>query len=84
MAASKPVVATRVGGNPEVVINGETGFLVPPQDPGAMADSILAFAHDPGLAKKMGMAGRKRAEQVFSLERMVDEYEKVYREATAS
>ena len=79
MAAAKPIVATNVGGNPEVVVDGETGFLVSPQDPQAMADKILALLNDPTLAAGMGRAGRARVEQYFSLAAMADEYEKVYR-----
>jgi glycosyltransferase involved in cell wall biosynthesis len=82
MAASKPIVATNVGGNPEVVVDGVTGFLVPSQDPQAMADKILLLLNDPQLAQRMGIAGRRRVEQNFSLERMTDEYEKVYRAVT--
>jgi glycosyltransferase involved in cell wall biosynthesis len=73
-------VATSVGGNPEVVVDGETGFLVPPKDPQAMAEKILVLLRDPALAQKMGQAGRRRVEEHFSLERMVEEYEKVYGE----
>ncbi len=79
MAASKPIVATDVGGNPEVVVNGKTGFLVPAKDPQAMADKILVLLKDPVLAKNMGAAGRRHVEEVFSLDRMTDEYIKVYR-----
>ncbi len=79
MAASKPIVATDVGGNPEVVVSGTTGFLVPAKDPQAMADKILVLLKDPRLAKNMGAAGRKHAEEVFSLDRMTDDYIKVYR-----
>jgi glycosyltransferase involved in cell wall biosynthesis len=80
MACHCPAVATSVGGNPEVVVDGETGFLVPPKDPQAMAEKILVLLRDPALAQKMGQAGRRRVEEHFSLERMVEEYEKVYGE----
>ncbi len=80
MAASKPIVATKVGGNPEVVVDGKTGFLVPPQDPLAMAEKILVLLNDVQLSKDMGEAGRKRVRQVFSLARMTDEYEQVYQD----
>lgn len=80
MAASKPIVATDVGGNPEVVIDGKTGFLVAAQNPQVMADKILAILNDPALAQRMGMAGRQRVGQIFSLDCMTDAYEKVYQE----
>ncbi|MBF0331148.1 MAG: glycosyltransferase [Candidatus Omnitrophica bacterium] len=80
MAASKPVVATRVGGNPEVVVDGETGYLVPAQDPQAMADKILLLLNDRDLAVKMGKAGRASAERFFSIGSMTDKYERVYQD----
>lgn len=54
-----PVVASRIGGIPEVVRDGETGLLVSPGDPGGLADAIIGLASDPNLMKKLGMAGRK-------------------------
>ena len=81
MACHCPVVATYVGGIPEVVVEGKTGFLVPPKDPNAMAEAILKIASNKELAKQMGNAGRKRVEEEFSLEKMVSEYQKVYEEA---
>jgi len=78
MAAGKPCVATNVGGNPEVVVDGETGILVPPKDPQAMADAIVKILRNPELAQKMGAAGRRRVEEKFSLDRMVGEYEELY------
>jgi glycosyltransferase involved in cell wall biosynthesis len=78
MASRKPVVATRVGGNPELVIEGHTGLLVPPQDPPALAGAILALLQDRGLALEMGRAGQQRARQSFSLERMASQTQLVY------
>jgi glycosyltransferase involved in cell wall biosynthesis len=69
MALGKPVVATRVGGIPEVVVEGETGFLVERRDARAMADRILQLAADAGLRRRMGEAGRSRVEKEFDLER---------------
>jgi sugar transferase (PEP-CTERM/EpsH1 system associated) len=80
MAAGKPIVATNVGGNPEVVVDGETGILVPPKDPQRMAEAIMTIIQNPELSKTMGMAGRKRVDEKFSLVRMVDEYKKLYEE----
>ncbi len=79
MACGRPIVATRVGGNPEIVIDGETGFLVSPKEPDKMAEAIIKVLSDREMAKKMGEAGRRRVEEEFSLERMVREYEKLYK-----
>ena len=78
MAAAKPIVATTAGGIPEVVVHGETGFLVPPRDHEAMAEAIVRLLKDEGLRKRMGQAGRARAEIRFSAERMVQETLRVY------
>ena len=78
MASEKPVVATNVGGNPEVVTDGVTGFLVPPKEPERMAEAIIRILSDRDMAKRMGEAGRKRVEEKFSLERMVKEYQEIY------
>lgn len=79
MAASLPVVATDVGGNREVVVPGETGLLVPPGDPAALAEAMAALLADPARAAAMGQAGRTRAEQDFSLDRTAGAYEALYR-----
>ena len=79
MAAGLPVVSTRVGGIPEVVIDGETGILVPPNRPEALAEAITALAEDPALRKRLGAAGRKRAAD-FSLPKMTGGVAGVYRE----
>ncbi len=68
MAAGRPVVATRVGVIPELVVDGETGFLVPPRDPGALAAAIADVLADPDRAARMGQAGRLRAAGEFSEE----------------
>jgi glycosyltransferase involved in cell wall biosynthesis len=78
MAAGLPVVATRVGGNPEAIIDGETGWLVPPKKPKELASKIMDLLHDPGKAEKWGEAGRRRVEQNFSHEKMVAEFVKLY------
>lgn len=78
MAAGKPIVATRAGGIPEVVVDGETGLLVPPRDDEALADAIVRLLKDAGLRRAMGEAGRARARDLFSLERMVQNTLKVY------
>src|SRR5256886_4183628 len=78
MAAGAPVVATRVGGNPEVVEDGETGLLVPPRDPAALAQAICRLLDSPELASRFGQAGRERVIKSFSLERMVQKTESLY------
>jgi len=70
MAASVPVVATRVGGNPEVVQSGITGLLVPPRDADRLAQAIGQLLEQPQLARKFGLAGRDRVSKQFALEQM--------------
>ena len=79
-ACGLPVVATGVGGIPEVVKDGETGYLVPPRQPERLAEAVIKLALDPGLRGEMGRAGRKRAE-LFTVRKMVDGVTAVYREA---
>jgi glycosyltransferase involved in cell wall biosynthesis len=67
MAAGLPVVATSVGGIPELVVDGETGFLVPPGDPQSLAGAIERLVHDPELRRRLGTAGRSRAAERFDL-----------------
>lgn len=78
MAASKPVVATRVPGTAEAVIDGETGLLLPLRDSKGLAESIKKLLADQGLAQEMGKAGRRRISKYFGAERMVDETERLY------
>ncbi|HSC26180.1 MAG TPA: glycosyltransferase [Vicinamibacterales bacterium] len=78
MACGKPIVATTAGGIPEVVSDGETGFLVPPRDHGAMADAIVRLLNDGGLRVRMGGAAGVRVRRKFSAERMVQETQRVY------
>jgi len=75
MATALPVVATAVGGTPEVVLEGETGLLVPPRDPFALADAMLKLLADPGLAEAFGRAGRARVEAHFGEDRMRERLE---------
>lgn len=79
MAMRKPVVASRVGGIPEVVEAGVTGLLVQPENPDALAMGILQYLSDPLLAKHAGERGRERVEKLFTIERMVENYQAVYR-----
>ena len=69
MAAGLPVVASAVGGVPELVEQGRTGMLVPPDDPALLADAIARLIGDAGLRRRMGEAGRARAEALFDLDR---------------
>jgi len=78
MAAAVPVVATRVGGNPEVVVDGETGFLVPPKDPLALAQAIGRILAAPGLGGALGQAGRRRVLEQFSNARMIERTQRLY------
>jgi glycosyltransferase involved in cell wall biosynthesis len=78
MASSKPVVATCVGGNPEVVVHGKTGLLVPPANADALASAILAILEDKEVALRFGKAGRKRVEERFSLGVMLRNYENLF------
>lgn len=78
MACGKAVVATDVGGNPEVVVDGVTGFLLPLNDTHRLSEALISLLKNAELSKKMGMAGYKRAKELFSLETMVKRYEDVY------
>jgi glycosyltransferase involved in cell wall biosynthesis len=77
MAAGKPVVASNVGGIPDLVRHGETGYLVPPADEKALADSIKKLLDDFGNAWEMGQQGKKLCEQ-FSLESMIEKLDDLY------
>jgi glycosyltransferase involved in cell wall biosynthesis len=66
MEAGLPVIASRVSGIPEVVIDGETGWLVPPEDPPALAAALDEWRRDPGEARRRGEAGRRRLETLYS------------------
>jgi glycosyltransferase involved in cell wall biosynthesis len=78
MAAGVPVVATNVGGNPEVVQEGRTGFLVPVKNADALAERICRVLHDRGLAARLGESGRRRAAEQFSIDRMLRDTERLY------
>ncbi len=75
---AKPVVAFRVGGIPEVMIDGVNGFLHPFGETDAVARSLERLANSPELAREMGERGRDRAEEFFSADRVVPEYEALY------
>jgi glycosyltransferase involved in cell wall biosynthesis len=78
MAAARPVVGSRVGGIPEMIVDGETGWLVPPRDPAALALRLEQLLGDPAGAAGFGRAGRERASLVFGVSRHVARLREVY------
>ncbi|MFH1563678.1 MAG: glycosyltransferase [Nitrospirota bacterium] len=78
MSAGKPIVATNVGGIPEVVEDKINGFLVPSDNYDSLADAIIKILQDKNKMLEMGKASRSRAEEYFSLEKMITEYENLY------
>jgi glycosyltransferase involved in cell wall biosynthesis len=83
MAAGKPVVATRVGGIPEYVSDGETGLLVPPGDSGALAGAVLRLLGDRNRLAEFGRRGRERVAQLFDGEHANAQLERLFREVAA-
>lgn len=79
MAAARPIVATRAGGIPEVVIDEETGLLVPARDHERLANAIVRLLKDPGLRQRLAQAGSSRVRAEFSVDRMVDQTLALYR-----
>jgi glycosyltransferase involved in cell wall biosynthesis len=84
MAMEKPVVATAVGGVRQSVVEGETGLLVRPRDPDALADALLWTLRHPEEARRMGRAGGERVRRLYSLDRMVAETSALYRSLLAT
>jgi glycosyltransferase involved in cell wall biosynthesis len=78
MASGLPVIATAVGGNPELIKAGCTGQLVPAADHEAMARAIIAYAQCPGLARSAGSMGRIEVERRFSMNAMTRAYRDLY------
>jgi len=78
MAAGNPLVVTDVGGNTEMVIPGETGIVVPPRNPEALANGILTLLRDREKAGKMGLAGQERVKNHFDINKMIKEMEELY------
>jgi glycosyltransferase involved in cell wall biosynthesis len=83
MARGRPVVATRVGGTAEAVVDGESGLLVPPESPAALADAMACLIREPALREAMGKRARARVEAEFSLQAMVGATLRCYQEALA-
>ncbi|HEY5997798.1 MAG TPA: glycosyltransferase family 4 protein [bacterium] len=84
MAAGKPVVGTDAGGAAEIIVNGQTGLLVPMDDAPALAEALDSLLRDPARAIEMGRRGRRRVIEDFSAARMVGETERVYDKVFAS
>jgi glycosyltransferase involved in cell wall biosynthesis len=79
MQAGLPMIVTDVGGNAEAVVDGETGLVVPPHDPDALAGAILRLASDAQLRQRYGEVGRRRVQEHFSMDACVAGYEALYR-----
>jgi glycosyltransferase involved in cell wall biosynthesis len=79
MAAALPMIVTDVGGNPEAVVDGETGLVVPPRDPVALGEAIAWLAGNREAAAAMGEAGAERVRRTFTIEACVDHYDALYR-----
>jgi glycosyltransferase involved in cell wall biosynthesis len=79
MSAGKPIVANNVDGASEVIIDGETGFLVPAHQPSKMADRILYLLNNDKLCHEMGYLAQKRS-NYFSMQRMLEQIEFLYKE----
>jgi len=78
MSQGLPVVATAVGGSKENVVDGVTGFLVPPRAPDALAEAVLRMIDNPPLLLEMGKKGRERVLSAFSVNAMVKQIESLY------
>jgi glycosyltransferase involved in cell wall biosynthesis len=78
MAVGLPIVATAVGGNPEIVVDGETGYLVPSQNPPQLADAIVKLCQQPDEWATIGRSGRDRVVEHFDVQRMTHDYEQLY------
>jgi len=80
MATGKPVIGTNSGGVPEIIVEGQTGLMVPAQDPAALAEAIEQMLSDPLQAEQMGQAGLQRARKLFDANRVAEQVQQVYRE----
>jgi starch synthase (maltosyl-transferring) len=78
MAASRPVIGTAVEGTEDLVIPGQSGWLVPPGEVPSLVHALVEAADSPGCCRRYGVAGRRRVEQVFSLERTLGAYESLW------
>jgi glycosyltransferase involved in cell wall biosynthesis len=80
MSMMRPIVASKVGGIPEVVKDNETGLLIPPSDPTSLAEAVLKLYADPKIAARLGRNGRRCVEEAFTWERIAGEFEGAYRD----
>jgi glycosyltransferase involved in cell wall biosynthesis len=80
MAMGKPVIATEVGGIPEIVTSGVTGVLIPPEDPAALAKALVQVLGDPGSARRLGEEGRRLVEKEYTVEKMAEKVYRVYQQ----
>lgn len=80
MAAEKPCVTTNISSMPEIVIDGKTGYVVPPKDADKLSDAIINLIRDPLKSKKMGSEGKKVVRAKFTLQKMIDQYEQLFSE----
>ena len=78
MASGKPVVATDSGGQVDIVDDGETGYLVEPRSPTALAEAVIKLLNDRELLKRMGEKGRRKAEKEFSWSSITKKYHALY------
>jgi len=83
MALSKPIVASKVSALPEIIVEGETGLLVPPANSEALASALISLLTNPTRAKEMGQRGRLRLEKEFTVQTMARKHVQVYREAAS-
>jgi glycosyltransferase involved in cell wall biosynthesis len=83
MAAGLPMIVTNVGGNPEAVLDRQTGIILPPHDPAALGQAILDLAQDPELRRRLGAAALLRVQKDFSMESCVDAHEGLYEQLLA-
>ena len=79
MMAGVPVAVTRVGGNPEIVVDGESGWVVPSNSVNALAAAILESASNAHKRQTIAAAGKRRFEDQFAFDRMIENYRKQYR-----
>lgn len=82
MAMGKPVVASAVGGLPEIVVENKTGFLIPPSNPQALSDALLRLISNPALARRLGASGRRRVEECFDAKKQMVKVMDVLREVS--
>ena len=80
LAAGLPTVASRVGGNAEIIQDGKTGLLVPPNNPSALAEALLRLLRDPDFAETLGNRGREYVTSEFSFRRLIENTDQLYTE----